>query len=71
MLKDSKFVLETAMYAPFLINLRLINLFDKDLHKVNITTLVVFFFCKVLLRDQISAETNFPAAFERKYCQAQ
>ena len=40
MLKHPKFDLETAMYAPFLINLQLTNIFDKDLHKVNITTLV-------------------------------
>ena len=40
MLKDPKFVLETAMHAPVLISLQLTNTFDKDLHKVNITTLV-------------------------------
>ena len=66
MLKDPKFVLETAMHAPVLISLQLTNTFHKDLHKVNITTL---FFCKVLLGDQISAESNFPTDFERKYCQ--
>ena len=68
MLEDPKFVLETAMHAPVLISLQLINIFHKDLHKVNITTLV---FLRVLLRDQISAESNFPTYFERKYCQTQ
>ena len=32
------------------------------------TTLI---FCKVLLRDQISAETNFHTDTEQNYCQAQ
>ena len=40
MLKDPKFVLEIAMHAPVLNSLQLANMFDKDLHKVNITTLV-------------------------------
>ena len=69
MLKDPKFVLETAMRAPVLVSLQLTNIFDNDLHKVSITALV--FFCKVLLRDHISAESNFPTNFERKYCQTQ
>ena len=68
MLKNPKFVLETAMHAPVLISLQLTNIFHKDLHKVNITTLVfVKGFTerpdwKVLLRD---------TDFERKYCQMQ
>ena len=43
MLKDPKFVLETAMRAPVLVSLQLTNIFDNDLHKVSITTLVFFF----------------------------
>ena len=39
-----------------------------DLQKMTITTLV---FNKVLLRDQISAETSFPTDNERNYCQVQ
>ena len=42
MLKDPKFVLETAMRAPVLVSLQLTNIFDNDLHKVSITTLVFF-----------------------------
>ena len=40
MLKDAKFVLETAMHEPFLISLQLTNIFDKDLHKVDVTALI-------------------------------
>ena len=40
MFKDPKFVLETAMHTPVLISLQLTNIFDKDLHKMNITKLV-------------------------------
>lgn len=56
------------MYAPFLINFQWTNIFDMDLHKMTITTLV---FNKVFLRDQISAETSFPTDNERNYCQVQ
>ena len=45
MLKDLKFAVETTLHASFLISVQLKNIFDKDLHKVNVTTPA---FCKVL-----------------------
>ena len=42
MLKDPKFLLETAMRTPVLISLQLTNIFDNDLPKVSITTFVIF-----------------------------